>query len=132
MVSRRRTGHALLVAIIVMLIVGAASALIWTHYRLQARLVLRQARQVRLVALNDAAVAEALAQLAENPGYRGEGPHPFAVGEISNEIRSLPDDRREVIATAKYRGWTRRTRLVVTIVSGGPRVDTWSVYRGNK
>ena len=130
MVNHRRRGHVLMVAVIVMLVVASAVALIWGHYRLQMQLAIRQTRQVRLVALNDAAVAEALARLAQNPAFRGEASHAFGAGQISSEIRSLDDNRREILAAAKIGGWSRRTRLEVTLVANGPRVDTWSIYRG--
>ena len=126
-----RSGQALLIAILVVLIVAFAAALIFAHYTLQTRISLQQSRQIRLIALNDAALAEALAHLAENEGFRGEGPHEFADGEISSVVRSLVDGRREILATAIYRGWTRRTRLEVTMVAGGPRVDSWALDRGN-
>ncbi len=129
MVARKRSGHALMVAMIVILIVASAVALISTFYRIQTRASLQQNRQIRLVALNDAAVAEALAHLAESEGFRGQATHEFGDGEISSAVRSLADDRREIVATATYRGWTRRTRLEVTLVAGGPRVDSWAVYR---
>ncbi len=119
-----------MVAMIVILIVASAAALISTFYRIQTRSSLQQSRQIRLVALNDAAVAEALARLAESDGFRGEAPREFGDGEISSEVRSLGDDRREILATATYRGWTRRTRVEVTMVVGGPRIDTWAIDRG--
>ena len=131
MVEGSRSGHVLMVAMIVILIVASAAALIWTHYSLQTRLFLQQSRQIRLIALNDAAVAETLAHLAENDGYRGQPVHDFGAGEISSEVRSLGDNRREIVAVSKYRGWNRRTRLEVILVAGGPRVDAWSVYRGS-
>ncbi|MEJ2085388.1 MAG: hypothetical protein P8Y44_06885 [Acidobacteriota bacterium] len=124
-----RSGHALLVAMIVVLIVASAAALIFSHYTLQTRISLQQSRQVRLIALNDAALAEALAHLAENEGFRGKGPHEFAGGEISSVVRSLGDGRRQIEATSAYLGWTRHTRLEITMVAGGPRVDSWAIDR---
>jgi hypothetical protein len=119
-----------MVAMIVILIVASAVALISTFYRIETRASLQQSPQVRLVALNDAAVAEALAHLAESEGFRGQAPHDFGDGEISSAVSSLGDYRREIVASATYRGWTRRTRLEVTLVVGGPRVDSWAVHRG--
>lgn len=130
MVRGPRSGHVLMVAMIVILVVASATALIWTHYRLQTRISLQQGRQVRLIALNDAAVAETLAHLAENDGYRGQPFHDFGGGEISSQIRSLEDDRREIVAVSRYRGWSRITRLEVTILAGGPRVDSWVTVPG--
>jgi hypothetical protein len=124
-----RSGHVLMVAMIVILIVASAAALIWTHYRLQTKLFLQQSRQIRLIALNDAAVAETLAHLAENDGYRGQPTHDFGDGEISSQVRSLGDDHREIVVVSRYRGWGRRTRLEVTLMAGGPRVDSWAVSR---
>ena len=129
MVRRWQQGHVLMVALIVVLVVASAGAVLWVHYQLQARIALQQSRQVRLVALNDAAVAEALARLADNHGYRGEGPHDFGGGEISNEVRSIDSTQFEILATARYRGWERRTRLRVTMIVGSPRVDAWTLDR---
>lgn len=130
MVKRRASGHALMVAIIVVLIVGSAAALLFTHHSLQTRLVHQQSRRIHLTALNDAALAEALAGLAASRIFRGSAPHPFGDGEINSRVRSIGENRREIVASASYRGWSRRTRVEVTLGPGGPWVDRWAVIRG--
>ena len=66
---RRQSGHALFVAMIIMVLVASAIALLATHYGVRARLGSQEARRIHLVALTDAAVAESLAHLSETSGF---------------------------------------------------------------
>lgn len=122
-----RKGHALLAALVVLLLVASAAALLASHLNLKARLVSQETRRIHLVALCDAAMAEALAELATRSSFRGHEQREFANGLIASRVRSLPDDQAEITALATYRGWTRRTRALVAIQSTGPVLLTWSV-----
>lgn len=126
MVNRGSRGHALLVALVVLTLVASALTLLLAHLGLRARLVSQEARRIQLVALNDAAVAEALASLAAKPGWRGISEHRFGSGLIRSRVRHRPDDRAEITAIASYRGWQRRTTTVVRLTPSGPRVVSWT------
>ena len=123
---QRQTGHALFVALVVMVLVAAAVTLLATHYGYRARLISQEARRIHLVALTDAAVAESLAKLNESAGFAGVTEREFGGGTIGSEIDSLPAHRRAILATATYRGWTRRVRVQVRLTPNAPEVESWS------
>jgi hypothetical protein len=122
-----RKGHALLAAIVVLLLVASAAALLASHLSLKARLVSQETRRIHLVALSDAAMAAALAELAAKSSFRGHDERAFGDGLIASRVRSLPDDQAEVTAVATYRGWRRQTRALVALQPSGPVLLTWSV-----
>ena len=122
-----RKGHALLAAMVVLMLVASAAALLASHLGLKARLVSQETRRIHLVALSDAAMAEALAELAAKSSFRGHDEREFGDGVIASRVRSLPDDQAQITAVATYRGWTRRTRALVALRSTGPEVLTWSI-----
>lgn len=122
-----RKGHVLLAALVVLMLVASAAALLASHFSLKVRLVSEESRRIHLVALSDAAMAEALAELAAESSFRGHGERQFGDGRIASRVRSLPHDQAEITATATYRGWTRRSRALVALQPNGPVVLTWSV-----
>lgn len=126
-----RKGHVLLAAMVVMMLVASAAALLTSHFSLKARLVSEESRRIHLVALTDAAMAEALAELAVKPSFRGHDERGFGNGSIASRVRSLPEDHAEIIAVATYRGWTRRTRALVALQPTGPVPLAWSVLPPN-
>lgn len=122
-----RKGHALLAAIVVLLLVASAAALLASHLGLKARLVSQESRRIHLVALSDAAMAEALAELAAKTSFRGHDERQYGEGLIASRVRSLPDDKAEITAVATYRGWRRQTRARVVLQPTGPVLLDWSV-----
>lgn len=123
----RQSGHALFVAMIVMVLVASAVTMLATHYGLRARLVSQEARRIHLVALTDAAVAESLANLSESAGFGGVSQRDFGGGTLASEIEAIPPNRRVILATSSYRGWTRQVRVHVTLHIGSIQVDSWRV-----
>ena len=110
----------------VMILVAAAATMLATHYGFRARLVSQEARRIHLVALTDAAVAEALANLSDNSYFGGMPMRDFGGGRIASEIGSLPDERRTILATASYRGWTRKVRVQICLKIGSIEVESWA------
>lgn len=126
MVMSRQTGHALLVAMIILLLVASAVTMVAAHFGFRARLMSQEARRIHLIALTDAAIAESLANLNQSGSYAGVPEREFGGGTIGSEITSLPDSRRQILATAQYRGWRRLAQVRVEIQTAGPVVETWS------
>ena len=122
----RKTGHALLVALIVLLLIASAATTIAMHFGFRARLVSQESRRVHLVALADAAIAESLARLDQNSSYGGLVERDFGGGTIASTVTKLPGNRRDILATASYRGWERRVQVRVHMPTGGPRVEAWT------
>jgi len=128
--ARGQGGFALLVAIAVTALLGMAvlAASQWLQVR---TLELRQeARQVALVALGDAALAEALAALAADPSCPGVGPHPFGGGVISARVAVGDDRHRLVRASARLGDAAGLVEARVELTPAGPRVLGWRRSQG--
>lgn len=111
---------------IILLLVASAAMIVAAHFGFRARLASQESRRIHLVAMTDAAIAESLANLNQSSSYRGVPEREFGGGTIATEITSLPDNRRQILASARYRGWDRRVRMRVQIQTGGLVVEAWS------
>ena len=111
---------------IVMVLVATAATLLAAHFGFRARLVSQEARRIHLVALTDAAVAESMAHLSDSSSFGGVPQREFGGGTIASEIESLPQNRRAILTTAKYRGWTRRVRVQVWLKNGSLEMESWT------
>ncbi len=124
-VVRHEFGHALVVALVVLLLVGSAATAIAVTLQLETRTSAQEARRIRLVALNDAAMAEALAELARSGSFQGSPEHRLDKGTISSSVRTLGLDRYEITATANLAGWSQVAVAEVDTSGSTPRVLTW-------
>ncbi len=84
----------------------------------------REGRRIHAVAAADAACAETLAGLAEDPSFRGVAARPFGGGSIASTVEVVGPDAVEVVAIGTWREWTVRITAAVD-VSGGPAVMAW-------
>ncbi len=116
MVKRSQDGHALLLALLIIVLTMAAVALIASALDLRLRLLRQEAQNLQLTALCDAALAQALAELEANAFYKGTGtPVPFADGTLTTTIHSLDSRRVKVAVLATYAGRRRRALAVVRL-----------------
>lgn len=122
---RSESGHALVFALMALLMVSVAGALLAGSLLLHLRTARHEVESVRLAALADAAVAASLAELAASPASRGVTERDFGGGTIASEIERPGAGRRVVDARAVYRGRTRRVRAEVRLTAAGPRVIAW-------
>ena len=126
--SRRQDGFALPGALLALLLLSVALALVAASLQLRMRLVIRESRSLNLTALSDAALAEALARLSENPSFRGAPKHAFGGGSLESEVHPLSTVRFEVTATAGYAGKERIVEADVVRPPGQTaRVVRWKV-----
>ena len=96
---RGEAGFGLLMALMVLFLVSIALALLGGSLQLRMRLVREDAETVILTALSDAAVAEAVAHLAQDPNYPGESAHDFGHGKISTFFRVIvPSNMPGIVA----------------------------------
>lgn len=123
--SERERGAALLVALFVLVLVSTAGFLLATGLAIDLAEQRGDDRRARLGALADSALAEALADLAEDPDSAGFLPHDWGGGEIESEVAPLPGGRLRVTGRARFAGFERT--IVAEVVFGplGPRVVTW-------
>lgn len=108
MVRRRQSGHVLIVALFVIAVTMAASAMIAGTLAYKMWLVRQQSRNLHLTALADGAVALALAELSVDHGYRGtHKPVPYDDGTFAIEARQTGLNEAEVEVRATYGGGRR-------------------------
>lgn len=122
---RSESGHALIFALMALLMVSVAGALLAGSLLLHLRAARHEADDLRLTALADAVVAVSLAELAASPFSRGVTEREFGGGSIASEIDRPEPGRAVVVARAVYRGRTRRVHAEVRLTAAGPRLVAW-------
>lgn len=122
---RGEAGFGLLTALMVLFLLSIALALLAGSLQLRMRLVREDAQTVILTALSDAAVAEAVANLAQNADYSGAPEHDFGQGKIASKVKFLGPGLFEVEAVATYSGRTRKVEAEVFRAPGIARVRRW-------
>ncbi|MFY9824720.1 MAG: hypothetical protein WAM82_25305 [Thermoanaerobaculia bacterium] len=116
---RGEAGFGLLMALMVLFLLSIALALLAGSLQIRMRLVREDAETVILTALSDAAVAEAVANLAQSSGYPGSPAHEFGHGKITSVVTPIGLGLFDVVATATY---ANRTRTVEAEVFRAPGV----------
>jgi hypothetical protein len=128
-VVRRTTerGFALLLALGISFLIAAIAIVIGRTLDTRSDTGLLELRIVKLRALTDAAMAEALAHLAQSPAYSGQPSHPLGDGTIGSSIVAQPDGTALVSATAQWHGWTATLKADVAFDGQGhPYVADWT------
>lgn len=117
--SRRRagsSGHVLLVALFVIAMTMAASAILAGALGHRMWLVRQDARHLHLTALADAGVARALAELSRDPSYRGtERAVPLGDGTYAVAVRPSGPFTVAIEVRATYGGGGRAARAEATL-----------------
>jgi len=125
-VRRGEAGFGLLMALMVLFLLSIALALLAGSLQLRLRLVREDAQTVILTGLSDAAVAEAVANIAQNTNYVGAPAHDFGHGKIATEITPIGPGLFDVVATATYASRTRAVEAEVFRAPGGvAQVRRW-------
>jgi type II secretory pathway component PulK len=132
MVRRRERGYALLSAVLVIFLLSIALALLGASLQLRMRLVRDEGRTVILGALSDAAVAEALANLAQSGSYSGSPEHELGGGRIGSQVAFLGAGIYDVVATASFGGRRRVVQAEVVRGPGTARVRFWRRLPGEQ
>lgn len=122
---RRERGNALLLALIVLVLVESSLVLLAMALRLRQEEELREARDVRLLALADAAVARSLACLATSPGCGGFAEEELGPGRIAAEIESDGGTQRHILARARWGVAELAVEADAQLTPFGPRVLRW-------
>lgn len=126
MVKRTEAGFALPAVLLAVLLLSIALALVAASLQLRISLVRREAQSLTLTALSDAALAETVAWISQDPTYGGVPPRGFGGGRLRSEVRLLSPGRYEVVATATYAGRTRTVEAEVARPPGATaRVVRW-------
>jgi hypothetical protein len=117
-------GSALLLVLVMLVMSTTAGLLLSVALVVDLREQKDDARRMRLAALVDSALEEALAALSANPDAGGYERHEFGGGTLESTILTLPDGRREVTARARYAG-LERSVVAEIVFDPQPRVLTW-------
>ncbi len=118
-------GFALLTAVFVLFLLSVVLALMGASLHLRLRLVRQEAETLSLAALSDAALAEAVANLATNTSFRGRPEHPYGGGLLTSRVEFLAPHRYRVTARAEYAGRGREVEAEVLRSPGLTRVLRW-------
>lgn len=114
----------MLVALIVVFLVSLAISLVGLSLEVRLRTAREEARGTTLTALCDAAVAEALADLAAGQAG-GIAAHPFGSGTIGSQVQSVAAHTYQITATANYEGKSRTVVAIAVSDAQGTRVVSW-------
>lgn len=123
-------GYALVTALLVIFLLAVALGLLATSLQIRLRTTMEDGQRVVLSALSDAAIAEAVANLAQNADYPGAPKHRFGGGEISSRIEPVSANVFRLVATATYKGRQRVVEATVFRVAGDTSVSRWRRLRG--
>lgn len=122
---RAQRGAALLMVLFLLVLATTAGLLLSVALSVDLREQKDDARRMRLAALADSALEEALAALSANPDAGGYGAHDFGGGTLESRITTLSNGRKEATARATYAGLERSVVAEIVFESGKPRVLTW-------
>ena len=118
-------GSALLFVLFLLVIATTAGLLLSVALTVDLREQKDDARRMRLGALVDSALEEALAALSTNPDAGGYAQHEFGGGTLESRIVTLPDGRKQATARATYAGLERSVVAEIVFGFAGPRILTW-------
>jgi len=118
-------GSAVLMALLVLVLLGAAFALLAGLLIHRMHRVQRDLRHTDLTALSDAAMAETLANLAASPVYPGVVEHSLGDGTIRSTVRHGAGGAFTIEVRASVRGRTVAVEAEGTMTETGPRVTAW-------
>ncbi len=122
-----QSGYATLLALFMLVMLAAGMAILASGVSRHERALRTTDRNLRLTALSDAGVAEALSGIAITPSYRGGGPMEMGGGTYKIAAQVVGYRRLEAKVEVEY-GKVRRTVLVEVMLEGSdarPRVVSW-------
>jgi type II secretory pathway pseudopilin PulG len=119
------SGYALLTALLVIFLLSIALSLLAASLQLRMRIVREDAETVILSGLSDAAVAEAVANLAASAYYSGSPEHTFGDGKITSTVEPESPGLFNVVATATYAGRKRAVQVEIFRAPGVAHVRRW-------
>lgn len=123
--NRRERGSVVLLALLVLVLLGAAFAILAGLMIHRMHRVQREQRHTELTALTDAAMAETLANLAASPAYPGVSEHELGNGSIRTTVRHGAGGAFTVEVRASLHGSTMAAEAAGTMTATGPRVTSW-------
>ena len=127
---RRDAGFALLLGIAAIALVSTAVLVVGEQLLCKARDFRLEERQITLIALSDAALAETLAHLSADPSFDGVTERPLEPGTISSRVRTSSPGSATVVARGSFGQWQATLEAEVALGAGRPRVLSWTRTTG--
>jgi type II secretory pathway component PulK len=124
---RGEAGFALLTALLVLFLVSLCLSLLSLSLLLRLRAVRQESQGVILTALADAALAEAVANLAVDANFNSVPEHPLGSGRITSQVTKLSATSFRIVATARLETRTRTVEASVQRTPAATEVRQWRV-----
>jgi hypothetical protein len=118
---------ALAITLLVLFVVSLALATLSLSLLVRLRAVREESQGIVLSALSDAAVAEAVANLAADSGFTGLAEHPFGSGRIASQVFAISSTQFRVVATARLGVRVRAVETQVSRSGSATQVTSWRV-----
>jgi hypothetical protein len=118
---------ALAITLLVLFVVSLALAILSLSLLVRLRTVRDESQGVVLTALSDAAVAEAVANLAADASFTGATEHPFGSGKIASQISPVTPTQFQVVATARLGVRVRAVEVQVLRTPAVVQVTSWRI-----
>jgi len=128
---RFQQGTALLVALVTMLVLTMSLLLAAALVQVGVDSFDVENRRLVTTALADAAMAEALASIDEDPRFPGSAERRFGGGVISSRVEQTAPERRRVVAVGRIHGYRTVVSAEVELDFGRPRVMRWRYRSGS-
>ncbi|MCP4897051.1 MAG: hypothetical protein GY906_08755 [bacterium] len=123
-------GSALVLALMAAALVAMAVLLTASYQQIHSNAHTHEMRNIELTALADAALAEAMAKLAEDPKFDGAPRHVFGAGEIGSSISQLPDNWIRIRAVAVMGNWRATITADAKVSLSGASLVRWRYRQG--
>jgi hypothetical protein len=120
--SRVESGVALVLALVALIVVVASVLLVASLIDERRIPTNYEYRSLVLTALADAALAESLAQLSQDPNFIGIDERSFGGGEITSTVTTTPLGTRQVMSVGEFDGWRAVLNAEVALDESGPRI----------
>jgi hypothetical protein len=124
---RGEAGFALLTALLALFLVSLCLSLISFSLLLRLRAVRQESQGVILTALADAALAEAVANLAVDANFSSVPEHSLGSGRITSQVTKLSATSFRIVATARLGTRTRTVEAFVQRTPASTEVRQWRV-----
>lgn len=118
-------GFVLVSTLLVLLLLSMALALAATALASAIHETAWEERNLRLMALTDAALAEGLARFAADLTTTRIAPHAYGGGTIGSRVETILGDGWRVIGEATYEGRSRTVEVELRLTDTGWVVSRW-------
>jgi len=125
-------GSALLLALGTILVTSMAILLVAGMIQTRRVSFDLQRRNIMLTALVDAAMAETLAGLDQDPTFSGVPEHSLGRGLVSSRVFYVKPKIRRLEATGRVRAWTATIEARILVGASHPIIQEWQFHQARE